>query len=533
MEEETLDKYKDFLENNVDKDFLCNFSALINSRVNLLYIPNKEEKRLKVFFKAYGKAKSRKFYTWDIYDGLVDLISGEKVEGEEEMSPLEILDHIIDYGKKIEGQRVIEDENGDSYNSIIFCLLDYHRYISDEMSPGMERRLKVISELESIITTIVSAPYYTSTPSIENCFTMLDFPYPIYEELKDVLWDASDGVEECIPKIKEVTKENEEVLIKSISGLTVPEAELALSKSLVTKKTWDTKIILEEKREIIKRDGLLEYYEPKFTMDDVGGLFNLVKWLNRRKNCFSDEAKEYGLNYPRGILIVGSPGCGKSLICKAVADLLQMPLLKMDFGNLFGSLVGESEEKARKAFKLAEAVAPSILWVDELEKALSGTKSSGVTDGGTTSRVLGSFLTWMQEKEKPVFIVATANDHEAIPPEFQRAGRFDEVFFVDLPNEQERIDIFKVILRRKNLDPDNFNPKILAGEESQNFSGAEIEKAVENAMIIGFEDQKRKIGNADILQALSEFKPLYEMRKEYFDAMRQWGLKNCVSANGN
>jgi SpoVK/Ycf46/Vps4 family AAA+-type ATPase len=224
------------------------------------------------------------------------------------------------------------------------------------------------------------------------------------------------------------------------------------------------------------------------------------------------------------------PGCGKSLVCKAISSAWNMPLLRLDFGRLFGSLVGKSEENARAAIKLAEAVAPSILWIDEIEKAISGISSSGSSDGGTTSRVLSTFLTWMQEKTSSVFVVATANDHSSIPPEFLRAGRFDEIFFVDLPNRDEREEIFKVLLRLRGLKSSDFNLNLLAGN-SENYSGAEIEKGIDNAMLVGFIEKKRKINTEDIVNSLGRFKTLFEMRQSDFEELREWAGAQCIKAN--
>lgn len=240
-------------------------------------------------------------------------------------------------------------------------------------------------------------------------------------------------------------------------------------------------------------------------------------------NVISDEHSYYSND-------IVSHNCGKSLCAKAAASLYEMPLLKLDFGRLFGSLVGESESTTRDAIKLAETIAPCILWADEIEKGLSGAQSSGQTDGGTTSRVVSTFLTWMQEKESPVFIFCTANNHNAIPPEFMRAGRFDEVFFVDLPNMTERREIYNVLLRRYNRKPSNFNLDKLA-METENYSGAEIEKTIVTALFEGFYEEQREIKTDDIIAASKTFKPLYDMRKDVFENMREWAEDQCRLAS--
>jgi len=237
----------------------------------------------------------------------------------------------------------------------------------------------------------------------------------------------------------------------------------------------------------------------------------------------SNESRYYSDN-------IVSHNCGKSLVCKAISNAWKMPLLRLDFGKLFGSLVGDSEKNAREAIKQAEAIAPCILWIDEIEKAISGNSSSGRTDGGTTSRVLSTFLTWMQEKTSSVFVVATANDHQAIPAEFLRAGRFDEIFFVDLPNVEEREEIFEVLLRLRGIDSSKFNLKKLA-KNSENFSGAEIEKAIDNAMLVGFSENARDIKDEDIAKAFTEFKSLFQMRESDFEELREWADTRCRKAN--
>jgi len=524
VKEETLAVCKEKLKKIANEKFKKDFDAFLRSRTPLIYVTSNEENRFIDFLRIYCKVNGYSVYIWCSFLGLIDLISGEVVA--KDLDPISILEYIYNKGQKVEGQAQAEDVEG-----ILFVLLDYYRYLEDA-SPQVERRIKALSSVESIIATIVTGSSYDTTPAIDNLFAIIDFPYPNPEEIKSVLCRISDGVIESIPDIQIKTKKNEEQLIKAATGLTLREVETAYSKSLVYHRDWNVGTILEEKRQIIKKNGMLEYYDPKYTVDDIGGLNNVITWLKRRKNCFSDEAKKYGLSTPRGVLFLGAQGAGKSLVCKIVSSMWEMPLLRLDFGKMFGSLVGDSERNIRSVLKLAESVAPCVIWLDEIDKALAGGKSSGVSDGGTTSRVIGTFLTWMQEKEVPVFVVATANDHKAIPIEFQRAGRFDETFFVDLPNEEEREEIFSVILRRKGILPD---PKIfnfgLLSANSENYSGAEIEKSIEEAMLIGFEDNKRDIQSIDISTALSGFKPLYEQHKEEFETMRTWARTRCVLAN--
>lgn len=287
----------------------------------------------------------------------------------------------------------------------------------------------------------------------------------------------------------------------------------SISHKILTVDGWKTAGEIKRQDKIETRYGTKEVIAKEF----IGEIDTFDLQVD------SEESRYYSNN-------IISHNCGKSLICKAISSAWGMPLLRLDFGRLFGSLVGDSERNAREAIKMAEAVAPSILWIDEIEKAISGVASSGRSDGGTTSRVLSTFLTWMQEKTSSVFVVATANDHQSIPPEFLRAGRFDEIFFVDLPTKEERVEIFSVLLRLRNIDATNFNLERLA-ERSEHHSGAEIEKGIDKAMLAGFRDGCRPIDTDDIVKALGDFKTLFDMRSEDFEELREWADSQCIKAN--
>ena len=288
-------------------------------------------------------------------------------------------------------------------------------------------------------------------------------------------------------------------------------------------------LIIREKESVIKKSGYLEYFHPKEEMKDVGGLDNLKGWLEKRGRAFEKGAADFGLSYPRGILLLGIPGTGKSLTAKAIGNLWRFPLLRLDMGKIFGGIVGESEKNIRGALNIAEAIAPSILWIDEIEKAMSGISSSGSSDGGTTSRVLGTFLTWMQEKSKPVFVVATANNISQLPPELLRKGRVDEIFFVDLPTSSEREEIIKIHLAKKKREPKEFDIAKLA-KESKGFSGAELEEAVKEALFQAFDDG-RQVSDKDISNALSKTYPLAKTMFETIKDIRTWAKSRAVPAS--
>jgi len=292
------------------------------------------------------------------------------------------------------------------------------------------------------------------------------------------------------------------------------ELECSITHAVLTMDGWKKSQDIDMQRDtVFTRNGLQKVVGKKYT-----GI----------KDTFDLQVNSISHSYFSNNVV--SHNCGKSLVCKAISSAWQMPLLRLDFGKLFGHLVGDSERNAREAIKQAEAIAPSILWIDEIEKAISGVQSSGQTDGGITSRVLSTFLTWMQEKTTPVFVVATANDHQAIPPEFLRAGRFDEIFFVDLPNVEEREEILQVLLRQRNIDFSTINIPLIA-QSSNNYSGAELEKAIDNAMLVGFSDGLRPIITNDVVNALREFKSLFDMRKGEFVDLRDWADGTCRKAN--
>jgi SpoVK/Ycf46/Vps4 family AAA+-type ATPase len=287
--------------------------------------------------------------------------------------------------------------------------------------------------------------------------------------------------------------------------------------------------VIREKENVIKKSGYLEYFHPEEEMRDVGGLDMLKDWLGKRGRAFDKGAADFGLIYPRSILLLGIPGTGKSLIAKAIGNLWHFPLLRLDMGKIFGGIVGESEKNIRGALNIAEAIAPSILWIDEIEKAMAGAASSGRSDGGTTSRVLGTFLTWMQEKTKPVFVVATANDISQLPPELLRKGRMDEIFFVDLPTQTEREEIIKIHLQKKKRNLDDYDIGKLA-QKSKGFSGAELEEVVKEALFQAY-DAGRQLRDEDMLGAISKTFPLAKTMYEPINDMWQWAKSRAVAAS--
>ena len=299
----------------------------------------------------------------------------------------------------------------------------------------------------------------------------------------------------------------------------------------------DIEIVTEEKRQIIRKSGLLEFIPYSVSLRDIGGLENLKRWLMKRANSWLDAAKAYNIPAPKGVLITGVPGCGKSLTAKAVASSWGLPLLRLDVGRIFSGLIGSSEQNMRSSIRTAEAIAPCILWIDEIEKGFPSGR--GDMDGGTSSRVFGSFLTWMQEKTSPVFVVATANNIDRLPPEFLRKGRFDEIFFVDLPTKSERQQIWKLQLEKRITKPEIQGNMALESslysrlaDLSNDFSGAEIEQAVIAGLFDAFTD-KRAIDERDFVRALDATVPLSKTQAEQIKLIRDWANARAISATSS
>jgi SpoVK/Ycf46/Vps4 family AAA+-type ATPase len=325
-----------------------------------------------------------------------------------------------------------------------------------------------------------------------------------------------------------------EKIVHALLGLTLAEAENVLAKTLVAHRGFgpeSLEVINAEKKQIIRKSGLLEYYETDETIDSVGGLSSLKSWLLKRTVALSDQARAYGLPAPKGVLLLGVQGCGKSLMAKTISNIWRLPLLRFDVGRVFGSLVGSSEQNVRRAIQVAESVAPVVFWIDEIDKAFRGSRGSGgSTDAGTSARVFSTFLTWMSEKKTSVFVVATANDISALPPELLRKGRFDEIFFVDLPSRQERQEVFRVHLGKKKIDPAKFDLETLA-DASEGYSGAEIEEAIISTMFDAFYD-KQELTSRRLLDSLRQTVPLSRTMRENIEELRQWSVGRARPAAG-
>jgi SpoVK/Ycf46/Vps4 family AAA+-type ATPase len=412
-------------------------------------------------------------------------------------------------------------------------LRDFHPFLRDHT---VVRRLREAAfGLEaSNKTVILLGPVLKIPQELEKEITVVDFELPSVDQLGALLEEIVTSAGQHGAIQVNLDRRQRGRLVQACLGLTANEAANAVAKAIVQaggRLDGDAvEAVTAEKQQIIRKSGLLEFYSSEEQLANVGGLDILKEWLRKRVRAFGDEARAFGLPEPKGILLVGVQGCGKSLVAKSVANSWRLPLLRLDVGRLFSSLVGSSEENLRTAIRVAESIAPVVLWVDEIEKGFSGVGSSNMSDAGTAARVFGSFITWLQEKRAPVFVIATANLVGQLPPELVRKGRFDEIFFVDLPSAAERAEIWRIHLVKRNRDPGQFDLHTLA-MASDGLSGAEIEQAVIAGLYEAF-DKGRPLEMADLLDVLQDTVPLSQMMQEEIGALRAWAKQRARPASG-
>ena len=508
---------------------------LFRARFPFVYIPTWEEIRIVELIVKIAESKEiktqREIFIWSSTEGLKRHTDEgqEKVNINEANNPISALSYIEDFNKP--AILILKD---------VHCLLgakggrtdyDFIRKIRDVAGS--------LKNADFPKNVVIIAPTLLLPDDLQKDITVVDFNLPTLDELKSLLNEMIElnkgtGI---IIKLNENAKEK---LCKAAQGLTLQEAENAFARAMVTTGQLtenELDIILEEKCQVIKKTGILEFVNTNINIDDVGGLENMKKWLTKRNNSWLGKAqKDYNLPAPKGILITGIAGCGKSMTAKAMSALWQLPLLRLDVGRIFSGLIGSSEENMRKAVQTAEAVAPSILWIDEIEKGFGG--NGGERDGGTTTRVFGTFLTWMQEKTKPVFVIATANKINQLPPEMLRKGRFDEIFFVDLPTVNERKIIFKLHLEKRLKGSISKEFKVTdelltkLSDATEGFGGSEIEQVVVSALFEAF-SENRELQEEDLFKVIKNTIPLSTTQAEQILAIREWANERAVAATAH
>ncbi|MEU5947851.1 AAA family ATPase [Micromonospora sp. NPDC047465] len=507
--------------------FRVALSQLLKARFPILYVESFEEQRVvaevcAVAQDAMAVRTPRAVWTWSQTTGLVQ---PDGVARKGTTDPADALDAAL----RVDHPSVL----------IFKDLHPAHGGGDQRGGPGVVRRLRDLAAAFKAgpvpRTLVLVSPVLHIPVELEKDVTIVDFPLPTEAEIRRVL-DGMIAANSASGRIRMGLDDlGRERFVKAALGLTLHEAENAFARAMVNDGVLDDgdlAVVHEEKRQTVRKSGLLEFVDVTVDLADVGGLENLKRWLARRDGSWLAEAAAYGLPAPRGVLITGVPGCGKSLTAKAIAAAWGLPLLRLDVGRVFAGLVGSSEQNMRTAIRTAEATAPCVLWVDEIEKGFAG----GAGDSGTSARVFGSFLTWMQEKTRPVFVIATANDFEGLPPELLRKGRFDEIFFVDLPTRAERASIWRVHLARRLRNPavagglalDDALLGELAGL-SEGYSGAEIEQAVVGGLFDAFAE-RRPLRRDDLVRALVSMVPLSVTQAERIDSVRSWADTRAVAA---
>ncbi len=502
-------------------------SSLLKARFPLIYIPTFEEDRVTKYIKSIATDEKlvkypREVFTWTQTSGIYNQNTGKAVN--DTTCPEKMLEYIRKYDK-----------------DAVFILYDFHvNFGVKNRTPDYNLIRKIRDIIPDLKLGYVRKSIFFVSPeliipeTLQKEITIFDFPLPTLDEIRNKL---DSMIEQNKAVQANLTDEEKEKLCKAALGLTLQEAESAFALAMVNDgkiNIKDLSIVMEEKVQVIKKTGILDFVKSEYSINDIGGLDNLKNWLLKRNNSWSEQAKKYCIPAPKGVLVTGVPGCGKSLTAKAMSTIWQLPLIKLDLGKVFSGLVGSSEENMRRALATAEAVAPSILWIDEIEKGLSGLGSNG--DSGVSSRIFGQFLTWMQEKESPVFVIATANNINTLPPELLRKGRFDEIFFVDLPTMSERKEIFKLHLEKRLKDKDVASEIVGVknvctelAKMTEGFIGSEIEQVVVSALCDAF-FENRPLKFEDLARNIASTVPLSATQREQILALRAWANVRAVSA---
>lgn len=479
-------------------------SLLIRAKYPLIYIVTAEEERAEKIISYVARECCTPVR--DIF--FYDLVRGFENDGQAKNNFLQAL------------QKVEQDA---AQLSAIYVFRDLHRRLGGQRPDEM-----IVRQLRNLFrrlrnsrkTVILLSPILEIPSELEEQVTVLNFSLPDSNDIRT-------AIKQMIPPTQiRLSDSGLNQLVKACLGLTRDRISHTLAKSLVQKQSIteaDIDLILQEKQQRIGQTEFLEFFTPSETLDNIGGLDNFKQWLKQRQRAFSDEARDFGLPNPKGVLLMGIQGTGKSLCAKAIAHLWRLPLLRLDMGRLFGSLVGQSESRTRQTIQLTETLAPCVLWMDEIDKGFAGMGGSS-TDSGTSQRVFGTLLTWMQEKTSPVFIVATANNINALPPELLRKGRFDEIFFINLPNYEERKQIFSVHLQRyRPITRNRFDIEHMA-EIAKEFSGAEIEQAIIEGMYRAF-NENRDLITEDVILAIQATFPLASTAREEISYMKAWAAQ--------
>jgi AAA+ superfamily predicted ATPase len=496
------------------KDALKDLELLLRSRYGLIYLDTVEEDRAEGLLRHMADVLRLPFFTWTRSRGLVR--DGMTEPAYQTRDPVKAVGHIAASG--------------------IPAVYHVQGLVGGLDGPGQDLLVSLLRDASQSLRSLAGAVVLTGEaaelPStLKEVSTTVTLPGPSDEEFRELLGRIVRDLSAKGHVEVSLSREETTALVKQLSGLTLMEAEKILTKAIVEDgalTSADIRQVVDAKRKVVEREGLLEYYPAETSMARVADLKTLKAWLAKRKAVVAspERAGEFGLSFPKGVLLLGVPGCGKSLSAKAVAGEWGLPLLKLDPSNLYNKFIGESESNFKRAMRAAERMAPVVLWIDELEKAFA---AGGTEDGGVSQRILGSFLSWMQDRRGDVFVVATANDIQRLPPEFLRKGRFDEIFFVDLPDHAARAEIFRLHLARREVAWEGFSLSSLA-DAADGFSGAEIEQAIVSALYAAHADGV-PVDEARVVQEIRNTRPLSVLMAEQVQALRAWALPRTVPAD--
>lgn len=512
------------------QEIATDITALLRARNPLLWIVTREEARVESHLFEAAVAAQYLPRTWDIAQGFCDMKGDLDLavsNGDPMNDPGDAMNIISNQTKKDKGQRGV------------WIMRDLPVWLSGPAGAALLRRLRNLArslpsvERNKAQAIIVISPSRDIPAELSNHATVVEWSLPDRAEIGAILDAAVDNLPDDVKK-NAAPNGTRAAAIDAAIGLSGEEAAACFARSLVQLRKIDPTLIAKEKKRVVARERVLEWYDPiPGGLDAVGGLENLKAWLVSRSSAYSPKARAYGLPAPKGALIVGVPGCGKSLIAKAIATPLNCPLLRLDLGALKSKFVGESEQNLRKAFEVIAAIGRCVVWLDEIEKALQGA-TSGSADGGVSSDALGAILSWMQERQGEAFVIATANDVSSLPPELLRKGRFDELWFVDLPTSTERIEIVSAALRShgRKSDPEGSTVDVAeVAAVTEGFTGAEIAAIIPDALFTAFADGEREIETKDVVAAAATVTPLATTAKDKIERLREWGKQRARAAS--
>ena len=555
-------------------DTLDRLKVLINSSTPIVVMETSEEMRAVTMVRAACSGLNMATFEWSIADGLVRSGSGAPVEPKTPLQSHAELTTVWNQGSRnlAQPRTALSPSSGEAdrltqammsalgaggaaaaapgsvYNTrepvqalanmesmtieAVFILKDFHRHMDD---PVVVRRLRDVGQKFSANrrTVVITAPELSMPPELATLVEYFDLPLPDRERLHEIVHETFTRLSQHYSLKLQLDAAGVDAMSANLRGLTEEEAERAISQALVKRYALCLETVtdvLEAKKQLLRHSGMLEFIETSDNMANVGGLENLKHWLEQRRGAWEDSAREFGLEPPRGMIVLGVQGCGKSLCARAVAGEWKLPLVKFDTSAVYDKYIGETEKRIRKVFQVAEGLAPCVLWIDELEKVFAGSgPDSASADAGVSSRLLASFLSWMQDRKSPVFVAATCNNVTVLPPELIRKGRFDELFFVDLPNPAERKQIFSIQLARRKRNPSEFDLEKV-GAAAQGYSGAEIDAAVQGALYAAY-SEKKPLTTQSLVDALGQTVPLSTTRAEEIAELRGWARTRAVPAS--